>query len=120
MNNIESNNKMNEYLATLYVRSDLLFALKLFSNGAGFQLGEIMPIFGDSPDLDDCPELIDFEGVGFYNIFDPPPMLVSYQEFYHHLKRMVEEYIAEKEPDYQEQARFYLEAIKKRYCCIND
>lgn len=59
--------------------------------------------------------MIDFEGVGFYCRFDPLPMLVSYQEFYDNLKRMVEDYIADKEIEFQAQARYYLEAIRKRY-----
>lgn len=53
MNNIEFTDKMHIYLSSLCNHSDLLYGLKLFSDGVGYQLGAIMIEFSDDPDIND-------------------------------------------------------------------
>jgi len=87
MNNSDENGMMFWYFK-MCRKYDLLRLLKSFSEGVGYELGEIMLVFGDDPDENDprqereFPELQGFEGVGFFSEHYPKPLLISYQAFY--------------------------------------
>ena len=116
--------KMNDYLSMLSRKSDddLIKILKHLSTGSGYQLGEIMIEFSNGSDpylFIDFPELQDFDGVGFYCIFDPPPMLVEGSVFYEKLKLILHKRMEGKSNEFNHELKSYLDnimelCIKKR------
>lgn len=122
MNNnmCEDLSMMNWYL-NICCMGNLLRSLECFSQGIGYQHGEIIMIFGDDLDennpelIRDYPELAGYKGVGFYSDHFPSPLLVNYQDFYNKLECAVEKVLVSKDVVYQQKARKYLEKIKMRY-----
>jgi len=100
--------------------------LKQFSKGYGYCIGEIMLIFGDDPDENnpeyetDFPEILGYDGVGFFSEHFPEPLLISYQKFYNNLKKYTKEYILSRDDDFQKQAKYYLSLIRDRYNLIDE
>lgn len=122
LSEFDKNNIIDIFL-NMCCKIDLIGLLKGFSCGIGCGINDIVLIFSDDPDendpnkMRDYPELEYYDGVGFFCTYFPCPLLVSYQEFYDHLKLVVEKYMRDKNIEYQKQvqAEAYLEAIKKRY-----
>ncbi|WP_294755418.1 hypothetical protein [uncultured Ruminococcus sp.] len=100
---------------------DLIKLLKGFTHGIGCCINDIALVFSDDPDenapnqMREYKELENFIGVGFYCDFFPSPLLITYPEFYNCLKTTVDEYIADKDESYKQEATMYLSKIKKRY-----
>jgi len=100
--------------------------LKGFSKGCGSGLDGIMTVFGDDPDENnlECetefPEILGYDGVGFFSDYFPEPLFVSYQEFYNNLKRHTKDYILSKDDDFQKQAKYYLSLIRERYNLVDE
>lgn len=111
---------MHHYLKVLCITKSCLEILKSFTEGISHHDGGTICVFADDPDENDprqergFPELIGFEGVGFFDEHYPEPLLISYQEFYYYLKMHLDEYMTNKSPDYPK-AMEYLEAIRIRY-----
>lgn len=111
---------MNNYFQRLCKSSDLEKKLQDFACGIGFSDGGTICVFADDPDENDphqlreFPELVGFEGVGFFSDYYPEPLLINYQEFYDNLKAYVGEYVSKQSSNYKEVLK-YLEKIRLRY-----
>lgn len=119
MSNQENGNRqlMCRYIDYLCSSIRLLNGLEHFTQGIGGLIGSTMLVFGDNPEVaeGEWPELENFEGVCFYCEYDPPPLLVTYQDFFDNLKNTVERRIYDEDIEYQKQAKKYMEEIRMRY-----
>jgi len=108
--------------------SYLIDVLKGFSKGCGSGFDGMIAIFGDDPDENDpeaeteFPEMIGFDGVGFFSDYFPEPEFVSYQVFYDALKKEIKKYIIRKNKDdkYKEEVKYYLSLIRDRYNLVDE
>jgi len=122
---INYDNMMDWYLYDCK-KTDFIRLLSYFSKGIGYGFDYTMLVFGDDPDENnpeyetDFPEIVGFDGVGFFNQYYPEPQLVSYQKFYNKLKEAVLEFISNKDKETKEQAKYYLSLIRERYNLIDE
>jgi len=123
-----NNYEMMEGYFKLCCGSSLLNILKGFSKGSGRGFDGKIAIFGDDPDENDpnaeteFPEMIGFDGVGFFSEYYPNPLFVSYQEFYDALKKEIKKYIIREKKDdkYKEEVKYYLSLIRVRYDLVDE
>jgi len=126
MKNYE-NEMMNGYLK-LCCDVFLINVLKRFSKGCGTGFDGMIAVFGDDPDENnpeyetEFPEMIGFEGVGFFSEYFPEPEFVSYQVFYDALKKEIKKYIIRKQKDdrYKDEVKYYLSLIRDRYNLVDE
>jgi|GEM_PF-2899471 len=123
----DNNDDLMEWYLGFCCSSSLISVLKGFSIGSGAGFDGIVAVFGDDPYENnpeyytEFPEMIGFEGVGFFSEYFPEPEFVSYQVFYDTLKKEIKKYIIRKQKDdkYIDEVKYYLSLIRDRYNLVD-